>query len=168
MEEKTVGAVARELMLKDTHAQDPVELRREMLEDFEANVYECISLGKKDLIGDFFVVVLLKKEHLMQNVLRNYFAFRSTCPTPDWDQTVYRYHSSNDTVEILWVVPSKDACRFFMSNAMTIAKDKRDILRYVLDFEDGTLLRIAKKFNGESEGSIILEDRVNEWTKTSA
>ena len=156
-DKKTVGAVALDLMQKKSPTRDPIELEREMHKDYAKNIYECIDRGIKETSGDFFVVVVTKKERLMKNVLRNYFAFRSTCPTPEWDQTVYHYHIDGDVVEFLWVIPSKDTCKLFMDNVLQIDNKERDLLKFVLDFEDGTLLREAKRLNGESVQSIILE-----------
>ena len=156
-ERKTVGAIALDLMQKDSPTRSPIELEQEMHKDYEKNIYECVDRGKKENNGDFFVVVVTKKERIMENVLRNYFAFRSTCPTPEWDQTLYHYHSDGEHVEFLWVVPSKDTCRLFMDNVLRIDNKERDLLKFILDFEDGTLLRQAKKLNGEMEQSIILE-----------
>jgi len=55
----------------------------------------------------FYVCVITKKERLMDNVLRNYFLARSTCPTPQYDQTVYKYHRDSGAIQFLWVLPSK-------------------------------------------------------------
>ena len=102
---KTVGQVSLELSQKAPESRDPIELQREMHKDYVKNVIECIERSKKDFSKDFFVVVITKRERLMENVLRNYFTSRLSCPTPDYDQTVYKYHVKTDEIDYLWSIP---------------------------------------------------------------
>lgn len=150
----TVGKVALDLLTKDPVEKSPIELEREMHTDYDKNIYECVDRGKKMFDGDFFVVIETKKERLLPNVLRNYFFPRHTCPTPNYDQTVYHYHHADQLVEFLWVIPSRDTCVLLKENALTIANEERQLLKFVLDFSDGTLFKLAKKLNGEVEDTI--------------
>lgn len=149
MSEKTVGEHSLELMQKKPDTRDPIALQREIQKNFIDELSTCAESGKKEIDGDFFLVVLTKKERLMPNVLRNYFGFRRSCPTPEWDQTVFRYHKEGDHIEFLWVVPSKDTCELFKNNVLQIDDNEKDLLRFILDFDDGTLLELAKKLNKE-------------------
>ncbi len=125
---------------------------REQLTEWDNNIELAVEQGLKDyMVGDFYVVVSTKKERLLPNVLRNYFFTRFSCPSPEYDQTVYRYHRADDALEFLWVVPSKDACQHFYNNPLQTSEDERELLEYVLSFLDGTLLNRAKKLNGEIE-----------------
>ena len=160
MNKKTVGQISTELNanhLDNTHS--PEEQMREQLKDFERNMQECIDEGLKcyPYASEFYPTVLTKKERLMQNVLRNYFIPRISCPTPEWDQAVYRYQTKTGDLTFLWVVPAKDVCQFMSENALTIDESERELLNFVLDFHDGKLLQLAKKLNGEQEDSILLE-----------
>lgn len=148
-ERETVGAISTQLKEKADYSYDAIELQREMQKDYEANIIECVENGKKDFDDDFFVVVTTKKERLMDNVLRNYFLARNSCPSPTWDQVVYRYHRKNDHIEFLWVIPSQDTCELFKDNILSIAPEERPLLQYILDFEDKTLLRLSRTLNGE-------------------
>ena len=153
----TVGKISTELLQKEPETRDPIELEREMHKDYVNHVYDAVDRGKKDFTGDFFVVVITKKERLMENVIRNYFLARSSCPTPEWDQTVYRYKRADDIIEFLWVVPSKDTCQLFKNNALQISPEEKDLLRFVMDFTDGTLLKLSKKLNKEMISSPLLD-----------
>jgi hypothetical protein len=42
-------------------------------------------------------------------------------------------------------------------NAIAIPESERELLNFVLDFQDGTLLKLAKKLNGEEEDSPLLK-----------
>ena len=156
-ERKKVGALSAELLQQKPDTRDPIELEREMHKDYEKNVWDCVDRGKKENPGDFYVVVITKKERLMENVLRCFFTFRSTCPTPEYDQTLYRYHKDKDALEFLWTIPAKDICEMLLANAHDVVKEERDLLYFVMQFENGILLRKAKLLNGEKEDSVILE-----------
>lgn len=158
MTKETLGKISSDLLKKEPETTDPIELQREIHKNYEEQMYICINRAKQDLpTGDFYIVIETKKERLMLNVLRNYFVYRYSCPTPTNDQTVYKFHRKEDRIEFLWVIPSHDTCEYFKKNALTIPDDQRELLKYILDFEDGTLLIKAKKLNGEQEDSPLLE-----------
>lgn len=157
MARETVGKLATDLIKQEPATRDPIELQREIYKDYEKNLYESVNRGKKQYTTDFFVLVLTKKERLLQNVLRNYFFPRGTCPTPEYDQTVYKYYRGDDRLEFLWVIPSKDTCQLFRENALEIADAERELLDFILRFYDGSLLAYAKQLNNEKTDSILLE-----------
>ncbi len=156
MKRDTVGKISLELSQQESPTRDPIELEREMHKDYEKNIFECIDRYKPVYTGDFFIEVITKKEPLMQNVLRNYFFGVQACPTPTWDQTVYHFHRNDDRIEFLWVIPAKDVCEMLTLNALEVHKSERELLNFVFQFNDGTLLKLAKKLNGECEDSPLL------------
>lgn len=159
MEEKreTIGKLSHDLLYKDDQVH-LIDQQRAMQENYEENVIKaCEDFKKSNPHTDFFVVVLTKKERLMMNVLRHYYFARFSCPTPEWDQAVYTYSWVDDCLSFLWVVPSKDTCKFLKDTALELQADERDLLNFVLDFEDGTLLAIAKGYNNEKAHSPLLD-----------
>lgn len=157
MKRDTVGKISSELIQKMPESQDPIELERAMHENYERHIFDCVDRGTKEFFGDFYVIVITKRERLMNNVIRDYFFPRQSCPTPDWDQVVYRYHRTAEILEFLWVIPSKDTCEHLTINALSVVESERDLLNFVLEFNDGSLLRLAKKLNGEQIDSPLLE-----------
>lgn len=154
---ETVGKVSRDLIIEAPKLDhSPHEQMSESLTEYEDNVHDAVEAGKKIYNNDFYVVVLTKKERIMKNVLRNYFMSRETCPTPDWDQAVYHYHKETEALEFLWVLPSKDVCKMLRLNSLTIDKSERKLLDYVMALDDGSLLRVAKRLNGEMDDSTLL------------
>lgn len=158
MVRETVGKISSDLIAKPLETTSAVEQMREQLADYDKNVLECVQRSKKDFPDDFYVVVLTKRERLMQNVIRNYFYGRLSCPTPDWDQTVYKYKRKTDDIIFMWVIPSKQVCEEMTMNKHLIPVEEYRLLEYVLAFNDGTLLRLAKDLNGEKEESVELRD----------
>lgn len=157
MTKETVGEVSSKLIQKEPETRSPIEQMRENLTDYENHFYLCLEDGKKKYPKDFFIVVLTKKERLMQNVIRNYFLSTSACPTPTYDQAVYHYDRLSESFEFLWVIPSKDTCELFRESALQIHPEEQELLKCVLDYYDGTLLKMAKKFNNEKIDSPLLD-----------
>ncbi len=147
---KTVGSHAYELQTKTPDSLDPIEIEREMHKDYEKHFWEAFETGKKEYAGDFYIVVLTKKEKIMQNVLRNYFVSRKSCPTPNYDQTVYRYDAADDRIDILWVIPDKQTCQIFVSHPLEVVPEERELRDYILDFADGTLFSKMLELNNET------------------
>lgn len=146
---ETVGKIATDLM-QSTPEEVPLrEIGKDMLHDYMENIWQCIDRGSKDLASDFFVVVLQKKERIMQNVVRNQFLYRKSCPTPTYNQSVFRYSRKDDELEYVWSLPDKDSCYMLRANALMVAPEERDMLNFVLDFFDGTLDSLAQRYNGE-------------------
>jgi len=152
----TVGKVATDLALQDTVPQSAIEVEREVHKEYEQNFHECLEKGKKEYKRDFFIVVLTKKERLLPNVLRHYFLTRHTCPTPDYDQAVYKFHHEHNTFEFLWVLPDRNTCKMMLQDALYLPESQHDLLRFVVDFADGALMKMAKILNGEQELSPLI------------
>lgn len=157
MTRPTVGKISADLRAKAPDSRDPIELQKEMHKNYMQELFTCIADFKKNYYQDFYVVVLTKKERLMPNVYRNYFFARKSCPTPDYDQALFKYHSQKEAIEFLWVIPSRDSCMLLKNNALQVAPEERTLLGYVLEFADGTLFKLAKKLNGEKEDSPLLD-----------
>lgn len=155
---ETVGKISAELSQKAPDSVDPIEIERELHQEYEKNVYEAVERYKKEWAGDFYIIVITKKERLMQNVLRNYFFGRESCPTPDYDQTVYLYHRAKEEIEFLWVIPDRETCIMFRENVLKVPESERELLKFVLDFADGTLFKLSKKLNGEVDDSCLLAE----------
>jgi len=154
----TVGEASVRLSRKSNSKHSAVDQMREQLTDYDKNVHQCIKENRNFLDDVFYVVALTKKERLMPNVIRGYFFARMSCPTPDYDQVVYRYTKSGDHLEFLWVVPSIEIVNYMKSHRSKIPASQYSLLENVLKFTDGTLLRLAKQENNEKRDSNILED----------
>lgn len=153
---QTVGAVSLDLMQKEAPSRDPIEIQREMQKDYLKELIMCVETHKTKIDGDFFISVITKNERLMPNVFRNYFFATKSCPTPTYDQSIFRWNHRSEDIEYVWTVPSKDTCIHFRENVMMVVPEERQLLQFVLDFYDDTLLKIAKKFNNEEEKSPLL------------
>jgi len=118
-------------------------------DSFENQVRECVERGCRAFDGDFYVVVILKKERLMQNVMRQYFLPRQSCPTPEWDQVVYFFSKESCSLKFLWTVPDRGICQYLSSPGFIPDVHEMELYRCVCEFNDGTLLALCKKLNKE-------------------
>ncbi len=151
-ERPSVGTISADLMQKDPGNHTIAEQGKEQLKDYIPNLIEATNKGKRDLPKqDFYIVVLTKRERLMQNVFRHYFFTRMSCPTPDYDQAVYHYSALKDEVEFIWVVPDPVTCQYFLEHSLEIPPEDKCLLEFILKFREGTLDRLARRYNGEKE-----------------
>lgn len=139
MTRETVGKHAFDIMSKPRESHNPIDYQREMHKEYMDEVYKCIDYHKKFFEDDFFVVVLTKRERLMEPVLRNFFLGRRSCPTPTYDQTVFKYHKDLDGLELIWTLPDKETALMFKEHALEVIPEERELRDFVLSFFDGTL-----------------------------
>lgn len=156
---KTAGQIVSELMQKTPDTTDPIELQRAQEEEYIKCLIGQVQWGKKHLQGDFFIEVNSKKERALAGmVTRNLHAARQSCPTPFYDQAVYKYFHAVEELAFIWVIPDQGTCAWFQANALNIPSDQKELLNFVLSYYDGSLLQLAKKLNNEADEapSIIL------------
>lgn len=154
MEKRTAGKIATDLMQRDVHGDITAgERMQEMLGEYESGVFDAISNGKNSFSGDFYIVALTKREQLMQNILRNYFIPRQSCPTPDFDQVVYRYSRKDERLDMLWTLPSIAAIQNLLVHKHELDPSFFQLLQFVLDFLDGKLEKMAQILNNEHIGT---------------
>ncbi len=147
---ETVGKLSWDLLANASPLDHSAEEQmRQQLEEYERNFFETVERGKKLYEKTFYIVVETKKERKLKNVLRNYFIPRQSCPTPQYDEAVYKYDHLADEIEFLWVLPSKDTYNMMKQYPLDIPQEQRQLLQFVMEDADGTLLRRCKSLNGE-------------------
>lgn len=160
----TVGKSAialQEKASKETGASSShsvIDQTQEQLSEYLDNLKQCVYDHKNKIMDDFYVVVITKKERLLENVLRNYFLARQSCPTPDYDQAVYFYDYKKEDLSFIWVIPDKETCMMLIKNMSRVAPEEQQLLQYAIDFASGKLFWLAKQRNGERQDSVILEN----------
>lgn len=152
---KTVGALALEAAATGDKQVDAVELERAIHKgdqnnkSYDESIEEIVIDGLKVYEGDFFIIVMHKRERLMPNVIRNYFMHRKSCPTPAYDQIVYKFQRKGSILEQLWVIPDKETYWYLLHNRANLPLDQQQLIEYVTQDFAGDLLRLAQKLNGE-------------------
>jgi hypothetical protein len=146
---ETVGKQAVELLLKKPESTDPIEIERSMQEEYLDYLVECVATHRMIFPSSFFVVVLTKNEKLLPNVFRNYFSARMSCPTPNYDQTVYKYNKELECIEYIWTIPAREVCYYLLHNKHQVVKEEQELLQFVIDFDTGELYKKSLEFNNE-------------------
>lgn len=158
IQRKNIGEISQDLLAKEPDTNDPIELQQEMqYSSFEDEFNEALKrASSKYVSNNFYIVVINQRFRLLPNVIRSYFIDRISCPTPDYDQTVYKVEKRTGKIEFLWTIPDKDSCQDMYDNALMLDPEYMQLLQYVLDFYDGTLLNKTKLLNNEDEQSLVL------------
>lgn len=153
---KTVGAIAADALQKAPDTRDPIEIQRANEQGYIDNLIKCVEDHRSRFLGDFYVIVISKNERLLHNVIRCFFLARSTCPTPDYDQSVYLYRSEQQEIEHIWTIPDKETCLLYIENADSIVPTEYPLLECVLNFKNGFYYNLCKKLNNEQRDDIEL------------
>lgn len=151
MSDKTVGQLYLEAQKTPDGEIGIHELTQKMFAQYEEKLVETIDNGKK-LYPDepyFFIEDLTKREKLMSKLIRHFIVPRSTCPTPNYDQTVYRYCKEDDALEYIWTIPAPEVCQEYLDNMLLLGPEDKELLQFILDFRDGKLELLARKLNNE-------------------
>ncbi len=150
-----LGKIAVDLMLnKENEQANAVDIEHEAHvknDTWLNNIHLATERGLKQFPKDFYIVHLIQRPAVYKNVVREYFFPRESCPTPDYDQSVLRYHRHDDVLEYLWTIPSRELCIEFKEHALEIPSDQQWLLKMVFEFADGTLYKMARQLNGEGE-----------------
>jgi len=133
-----------------------VELEHAMQADYLKNLLDRIDKDHDRYSGDFYVVVLTKKEKILDSTFRNYFFTRNSCPTPFFDQSVFKYNKKAGRVEYLWTLPDKKVCAHFAQHHADVPAEEQMLLGFVMNYYNGTLLKLAQKLNNETQEQGIL------------
>jgi hypothetical protein len=164
--EKTVGQVSADLLQKNPSGGVLyVDQAKEMLKDYMPNVIKCVNTHRKEFPGkDFYIKVLHKIERVFKsggftNVLHPYYIGTLACPTPNYDQDLFKFHLEKEELEFIWSIPCREVCLYYLENKEIIPPEEWFVLKTVLEFEDGTLFKKAKKLNGEKSDSGLLEGK---------
>ncbi len=149
MKKPTIGKIVTDLSQKTQEKVSIIDQQKAMQEDYMKNLIEAVDRGYKKYRGDFFVHVETKAEKVLANTFRNYFIDRETCPTPNYDQSVFKYNRLAGQIEYIWTIPDRESAHHLKANALEVSPEEKELLHFVLKFADGTLFQLCKKLNGE-------------------
>ena len=180
---RTVGSIAYELLEKDFHTEDSQKPTTvEQTEAMQKNYYQrlinnvqhgrgrmsCDEYSKDSLIkckkdkcvpfiGDFFIEVFTWKDKIMPNKINQFFVARKSCPTPNYDQAVFKYDAGIEQLSEIWVLGSRETCFYFMQNTKALKPEIMETFEYVRRFSTGELFRLSKRLNNEKDDSDELD-----------
>jgi hypothetical protein len=154
---KTIGQIVLDLSKKKQDTLFVKDLAPDMLEEHMANVIKCLEDNYEQFKHEdqFFIQVATKHERVLKTTYRQYFNPRYTCPTPFYDQTVYRWDNKTQQLEELWTIPDLDTCDYLIENITQLPTNELILAKFAVMFRLGSLLDVCKKLNKE-ENSLNL------------
>lgn len=164
---KKLGQIALELQEKElleTNPQSINDLAKNIMYGNADSVSEGKSKGYLERVWDeacdafksfgtdncFIEVRYRSTGQLGHNTTDKLFIGRQTCPTPTYSQDAFRV-SIDGSIDYLWSVPSKlDAYIVFSErHKLILDREYGDLVKMVIDFNDGTLNQMARDFDKE-------------------
>lgn len=156
----TIGSQILDLSQRQIEKMSATEAWKVKERDYLKHLIECAETNSKIFSGDFFIVTQLKLETLLSNALptfREYFIAQQSCPTPNYDQNVYKFSKEKESITYIWSIPDRETSHYLFQNKDLVHESERQLLDFVLKFENGSLFRLMKQLNGEKHDSPELE-----------
>lgn len=167
-DKKTYGEIIKEHSLKNlTLEDDVIEYRKQMEPDVLKKIYAAAAQAKHHPAysgKDFYISLHWIIERLGQGFKPLPIARRS-CPTPVYKQTVWKYRTDSDDLELLWTIPTQETYYGILRNQIHYLSDPETQFsaQCVILMESGELLKWVKKENGNKpDGVIKINQQTNE------
>lgn len=147
-----VGQAVLDIISKDQPTQTVGDTLEAMSPDFIKEFESTVENNKDKYKSPFYIFVLTKKEFYADNVVRNFFIARQTCPYavemmseyPNHVKTLYIVDSEKGRVSLAWSLPPWGDC-------MTIAKNPQlydpQLVKWVEQCLTGALNRDSYSFD---------------------
>jgi hypothetical protein len=104
---------------------------------------------------------MLTKVERIGNAVRTFVLARHSCPTPTYQQAVWKFNHESGTLEFMWSIPDKILYYYLLHNKTKLLADKQyaDTVKFVILMESGELLDWVKRENNEKIDAVI---KINE------
>ncbi len=118
---------------------------------------KAVQRGKNNFPQkDFYVELLMHQEPVfaINNKITLKWLTKISCPTPTYDQTVFKYSWVDENLKEIWNVPGKDKCEFYKihNSNEDIPPNWRQQRDYALDFMSLKLDDKCRQLNNEEKG----------------
>jgi len=112
---------------------------------YESTVLKTIENGKREFYNkDFYVDVVWREQAEAEDVEFVMVAWEA-CPTPHYNQTVYKYHHLADELELMWTLPNELECLDMYHNRNSIEQSEWPLMKYVMSFYDKSLFMFVNE-----------------------
>ena len=103
---------------------------------------------EKKRYEDIYFVSILEVKDIVYKKHTDFKMFsQDSCPIPVYRQTVYKCSAKTRDIEFLWVVPRREKARWYRKHWREVSPNKYELLKYVMQFYDGTLDRLSIQIN---------------------
>lgn len=143
--------------LEETLRDRAESMAPERLKNLQDTAYDASKRVPYE--GNDFYLVLVKtnQQDALRKPLDRIFA-RLSCPSPGYNQDVFKYHNQTGTLEYLWSIPRKHRYWKIYNDLPKYLQNKetRRLASFVASMESGQLLEWIKKENGEKPDAVIM------------
>jgi hypothetical protein len=144
---------------KHTDDDDVIEYRRKMEPEILKNIHETAERSSKiePYCGKDFYIVLAMKTERVGGVPRTWVFARQSCPTPTYQQSVWKCHHQTGALEYLWCIPDQVLYWHVIHNAHKYINDAETagMAKFCLLMESNELIEWVIKENGEKPDGVI-------------
>lgn len=126
----------------------------------QQKLHEIIGEAVKEdyfLNRSFYIMMVQTNSRDELKTPENKFFVRRSCPSPGYNQHVYKYHHVSGSLEYLWCIPRKNNYYHIWNNRLKYLYNPatKRLATFVISMESGELLKWVKKENGELPDAII-------------
>lgn len=136
---ETVGKKAYELLSKSPERINVIDMQREMQKSFFDNMQDIVR-KHKTYADRYYILVILRRERLIPNAIRQQFVVRKSRPEPFYDSTLYSYSNKTGDLTYCWSIPDQDTCEYLLRPDTNLSKEYDQLKNFVKKFADGTLV----------------------------
>lgn len=159
---KTFGQISAENQAKnDINVKTIEDDIRGSREEWEREIIRMRDAEIKRTLKDpkfhnknFYIIMHFRK-HRLVNEPGVLIVARLSCPTPVYNQAVFKYYRSAGSLEYLWSIPDAPRYYWLIKNMQNIPKDMQHEARFCFLMESGELERWVIKENGNKPDGII-------------
>lgn len=108
---------------------------------------------------DFYIVAVwsFSRDFKYGEVPEDFFFVRRSCPTPGYNQNVFKYHHQTGSIEFLWSIPKKHKYYELWANRARYINDPvlKSRTAFVVSMETGKLMEWVLKENKNLKDAVI-------------
>ena len=135
----TVGKAAYDLLCKPPERILAGDMQKEMQKSTLKNIEEIVETHQ-DYADEYYIVVMLQKDRVIPNLIRQKFIVRKTRPAPDYDTTLYKVDNRSSSITFEWTIPDEARCEELFFRQASLSGEEEQSFSFVKKFADGSLV----------------------------
>lgn len=127
--------------------QDSLDHSNEINKNEDAKLHEKYKEGlKKYPNKDFYIYCLLRSDPMLPTSYAAVWGTRRICPTPSFDQVLFKYMKKIKALYIMWSIPNVKSCVRYMNIPIKELRtaEREQYEKWVIPFYNGELEKLAK------------------------
>lgn len=153
----TLGKIITDIRSMQPEKRSVVEIAEEQTQNYIPELVAITEQGKKETNTNFYILINLRISPLTPEMYEFKREIKLTCPTPNYDQTLFFYNREADRIEYVWSIPDRYTCHYMLYYKDQIPVNEHELLNYVIKFANGDLFEMMKIRNGEKKDSPLLD-----------